>query len=448
MILRLALFLLCSVIVRGAAAQLTWQSLPLAPNAGVLVFDSSRDRLVSIASASIWEYDGSAWVQTMASLPFNALGWAVFDEARGRATFYADGRIYDWNGTTLTGGTLVPSFIGGVRLFAHHPGLQELVLAVSIPAVQGLGLYSWNGQHLTLLPAGVPPPTFNGPNVYEYHSMTCDRLTGSIVLFGRTELPPSGPPTGIVPITWEWQPTSGWSNLGTSGSLTDFATIWFDAHRAKVMRCNTLPLTQNLLYRSGANTWTPMPLQGGAVQMWAMEIAGYDVLRNRVYAYNVHASAPGPGYLTDVFPAICEVHQGQPQGCWTWLPPEMWLTQPWTRAWIGGTLSLDVRSIIGLPGPIAIVAIGLDDQSYGGNPLPLSLDPLGMTGCVLQVDAQVLVGAAVSGGVANVSLPIPNTTLLVGTEIFLQAFGFVPGASNPLGMLPSYSIRATVGRSH
>jgi hypothetical protein len=105
------------------------------------------------------------------------------------------------------------------------------------------------------------------------------------------------------------------------------------------------------------------------------------------------------------------------------------------------------------PAHVSYVVVGERDRraegrcAYGGNPLPLSLGALGMTGCVLQVDPQVIFGAAVSGGVANVSLPIPNSTLLVGTEIFQQGFGFVPVA-NPLGMLASYSIRATVGRSH
>jgi hypothetical protein len=444
---RLALFLLLSVLGRGAFAQLTWQSLPLAPNTGALVFDSHRDRLVAIATTSIWEYDGTAWVRAMANLPFNWLSWAVFDEGRQTTTFCADGRIYDWDGTAIVGGTLVPSFVGGVRLVTYHPGLLELVMAVSIPTVQGLALYSWNGQYLTLLPAGVPPPTLNGPNEYGYHSMTCDRVTGSIVLFGRTELPPSGPMVGTVPIMWEWHPLSGWTNLGSSGTFYDEATLWFDEHRAKVMRCNTLPLTQNLQYQSGANIWASMPLQGGSVQMSATRIAGYDALRNRVYAYNGHSSAPGPGFLADVYPAVYDRHQSQPLGCWTMFPTGLWLSQPSSRAWIGGTLSVDLLHFNGLAGPIALLAMGFDDQSFGGNPLPLSLSPVGMTGCVLHVDAQVVIDAVVTAGAANVSIPIPNQPLLVGTEFFQQAFGFVPGA-NPLNMLPSYSTRGTIGRSH
>jgi hypothetical protein len=447
MIPRIALLVLLAICGRSVAAQLAWQSIPLAPHNGVLVFDSYRDRLVSVGVPAIWEYDGTAWVQATGNVPFASLYWAAFDERLGKTAICADGRMYEWNGSAFTGGVQVPAFVTGVQLVTYHPGLLELVMAISVPAVQGLALYSWNGSYLTLLSAGVPPPTLNGSNTYGYHSMACDRTTGSVVLFGRTERTAAGQLVARQPILWEWHLASGWTNLGASGTLVDDATIWFDEHRGRLMRCNTFPLTQNVMYRSGANTWATMPLQGGAVQMWTSRIAGYDEFRNRVYAYNAHSSAPGPGFFEDVFPAFCEAHHGQPPGCWTWNAPELWLTQPWTRAWIGGTMSVDVRSIIGLPGPIAIVAMGLDDQSYGGNPLPLSLGALGMTGCVLQVDAQVLFGAVVSGGVANVSLPIPNSTLLVGTEIFQQAFGFVPVA-NPLGMLPSYSIRATVGRSH
>ena len=82
---------------------------------------------------------------------------------------------------------------------------------------------------------------------------------------------------------------------------------------------------------------------------------------------------------------------------------------------------------------------------YGTLPLPYSLDGIGMTGCTLNISPDAVAWANVVGTTGTVSLPIPNSSQLLGTTFFQQAFAVVPGA-NPLNVVATLSKRGTVGR--
>jgi hypothetical protein len=268
--------------------------------------------------------------------------------------------------------------------------------------------------------------------------MTNDRTTGKLVLFGRTEYTGSGFPVATEAITWEWDPVNGWVNLGVSGTLADAATIWFDAHRGKVMRLDTYPGGHSLFMRTATGGWAPFPLQAPSVGL--AYGAGDDPHYNRYYG----VGTLGLGYYADVYPAT---YEGHGLSCSTTSPFPFWLTQPSSRAWIGGTLSVDIGDPWSpLPTPFAFLAMGFGDQIFQGVPLPISLASIGMPSCTLNIDAQVTVAVPVTGGVGTWTLPIPMSMGLVGLEFFQQAFAVWPGA-NPLNLLASQSNRGIVGRS-
>jgi hypothetical protein len=166
---------------------------------------------------------------------------------------------------------------------------------------------------------------------------------------------------------------------------------------------------------------------------------GYDPFHNRFYGI----STLGLGYYADVYPAA---YEGHGPSCST-NPFFMWLTQPSSRAWIGGTLSVDIGDTWSpLPTPFAFLAMGFGDQTFQGVPLPISLASIGMPTCTLNIDAQVTVAVPVSGGVGTSTLPIPMSMGLVGLEFFQQGFAVWPGA-NPMNLLATNSTRGTIGRS-
>ncbi len=88
--------------------------------------------------------------------------------------------------------------------------------------------------------------------------------------------------------------------------------------------------------------------------------------------------------------------------------------------------------------------IGLSDQSVNGMPLPLSLDPYGVTGCVLLQDAAIslVMPLLLQGTAGTAALPVPGGT--VGLTFFLQAWGLAAGV-NPADRVFSNGVRVVLG---
>ncbi|HEX6811193.1 MAG TPA: hypothetical protein VF384_06200 [Planctomycetota bacterium] len=440
--------------VSVASAQITWNSIPAAPNTGAMAFDTWRQRLVSVGNGSTYEFDGTAWTQIPGAGSPYAIGWIAFDSVQGRTLVgaFMPGppdliNVWAWDGVSWTSSLPQPTFLFNLGHVTSHPEMG-LVFTYQDPLVSGLALYSWNGAWLTLLPTGMQlPPTRAGihNNYYIYHSMTSEPTTGKLVLFGRTEFMGSGIPIATEAITWEWDAVNGWANLGSSGTLAggvfSVTTIWFDAHRGKVMRLDTYPGGHNAFMRTATGGWAAFPLQAPSTGL--VFGVGSDPYLNRFYGVGLL----GLGYYADVYPAKLEVH-GLSCPPSTTNPFWIWLTQPSSRPWIGGTLSVDIGATWSpLPTPFAFLATGFGDQTFQGVPLPISLASIGMPSCTLNIDPAVTAAVPVSGGVGTATLPIPMSMGLVGVQFFQQAFAVWPGA-NPLNLLATPSNRYTIGRSH
>lgn len=100
--------------------------------------------------------------------------------------------------------------------------------------------------------------------------------------------------------------------------------------------------------------------------------------------------------------------------------------------------------ISGAPLGIAVMISGLSDTASGGLPLPLPLDPIGMTGCTLFAEALVLDLLVGAGTTATWTLPLPGGTALLGARFFNQGLVLDPGL-NALGFTISNAAVATIG---
>lgn len=99
----------------------------------------------------------------------------------------------------------------------------------------------------------------------------------------------------------------------------------------------------------------------------------------------------------------------------------------------------------GLASSAALLAFGDSDAFYQGNPLPLSLQPLGAPGCnVLCSLVATFFTPTDPSGQAVVSITVPPAPGLVGTPFFNQWF-VLDANANALGMTTSSGGRATVG---
>jgi len=430
-------------------AQLQWTPIPDAPNTssgGILVYVGSRDRVVSLDSASLYEFDGATWVM-MASLPFTSVHWTQPDH-RGYVLIAAttgqvqlQHELWEWRGTSLVSRGPLPAPLNWAS-YGHFSSSSpvsggEACQLMFHDAVQGPTLTSWNGLFFTQLPAGLAsPPTIGQSNSkYGYFGLAHDERDDRLVLFGRSHISSQGQLLSSEGITWEWSPGAGWQFVGTSGSVPNHTRVWYDRHRGCLMRMQTVGGVTSFHRRTGPTSWTGVPLLGSAMFL-APYTETYDPIRNRLYARSGTGSI---GYIGDAYPSEFEWHGTH---CTQNLSPGLHLTESWSRAWIGQTLSVD---IVGLNGPLAGLGMGFDDQFYNGVPLPLSLASIGMPSCFLNVDPAATAWANVTGTTATMTLPIPFTQALVGVEYFQQPFAVDPGA-NAVGVVLGNSIRGTVGR--
>jgi hypothetical protein len=103
-------------------------------------------------------------------------------------------------------------------------------------------------------------------------------------------------------------------------------------------------------------------------------------------------------------------------------------------------------NLYALPGKQpSFVALGASRTSFFGALLPLSLDVLGMTGCLLHVSLDVLLPAAGSGRSASLALTIPTQNSLVGRPFYLQAFALDVGG-NAANLINSRALECRIGR--
>ncbi len=108
---------------------------------------------------------------------------------------------------------------------------------------------------------------------------------------------------------------------------------------------------------------------------------------------------------------------------------------------VGSTLDLTVDR---LPQNVALMILGLDNDTWAGGALPVEGTPIGAPGCWLRVSDDVTQLLFGSGNAASWSLPIPNTPALVCFTFFQQAI-VLDSAANPAGTVNSNSAAATVG---
>jgi hypothetical protein len=92
----------------------------------------------------------------------------------------------------------------------------------------------------------------------------------------------------------------------------------------------------------------------------------------------------------------------------------------------------------------AIVAVGFNQSSYQGIPLPLPLGVIGLPGCTLyhSNDLSFAVGVAAGSAQFTWSLGLPNSANFLGQEMFVQGLHLeFPGAANWAALSNAVGIR-------
>lgn len=93
---------------------------------------------------------------------------------------------------------------------------------------------------------------------------------------------------------------------------------------------------------------------------------------------------------------------------------------------------------------LTIGAVGFQNTTWNGLPLPFDLSAFGMTGCTLLTDLALTSALTQVALTAAMPITLPNTPAIVGAQLFTQAFPLLAGA-NPAGILATGAVEAVVG---
>ncbi len=110
---------------------------------------------------------------------------------------------------------------------------------------------------------------------------------------------------------------------------------------------------------------------------------------------------------------------------------------------IGTTFNLRVQ---GLSASVlaTVGAIGFQNTTWNGSPLPVDLSTIGMTGCSLWVDPVLTTVLTQTLTTAAMPIVLPNSSSIIGAALFAQAFPLAANV-NPAGILATGAIEAIVG---
>ena len=394
-------------------------------------------------------HDGQSWTTVLSNSYPNGIGHVVsaYDATRGELVVVDSSTwaTWTWNGTDwrLAGGFPWRSPYPGMLYpgweydVVYHPSIGEVVTIVPDYFANEVEVWGFDGVswHELATQAQITSRPTNYAS-YAYGGMCYDPATDCLLVNGRKDC------VGFAyeDKTWQWNASSGWTLLHSGGLIDLGSMLWFDPTRGAVLRgTSSTSLGSGVVY--SVAVWDRM------TSSWQSGTLGGAVFPFGGDYHDILGGVAGPVWptsnglrlvLLDDWPARYERHA---MGCNPSIAPTLQLRQSSSRAWLGGTLAVELTS---LTQPLALVAMGFSDTAYGATTLPLDLTTYGVPGCHLQVapDATLLVAA--QGGTASVQIAIPQWTGLLGIEFWQQGFIPAPGA-NAAGILVTDSTRGTIG---
>jgi len=418
-----------------------------------MAYDSARQRVVLFGGSGstgnlgdTWEWDGSNWLARISlNYPSPRTGHAMaYHAASQRVILFGGlggsgnlGDTWEWNGTNWTHATPSVSPPGRAdHAMAYDAARQRVVLFGGNSGGSAyLGdTWEWDGTNWTqLAPASSPPSRAD-------HAMAYDEGRQRTVMFGggyytasytvmaHPGLPGYFPPiyvTYTAPTKWgdtrEWDGTN-WTQLTPASSPPARAkhAMAYDApHQRIVLFGGYYDDNYPIMTFPGSLPFIP-PIYAPypsivLVTLGDTWVNSLPVTVASATAYGAGCGSPALGFVPDA--------NGRPL--------------------LGQVAS---ATIVNAPAPIAFVAMGLNDQTFGPFVFPLPLAGIGMPGCDLLQSTDIL-GLGVSlltPATLSYSLAIPNALGLIGMRLYMQAYAYAPGY-NPAQIIISNGVEWLLG---
>lgn len=399
-----------------------------------MAFDSARQEVVLTGAGTngfeTWVWDGAAWaMRNPLNRPSNVVGHGTaYDSVRQELVLICGVSgssavaTWTWNGVNWTqrspANQISPTIVGGMAFDGARA--RTVLFGGSYGWFWGPingRVWEWDGSQWTSV---VPPFAMGagyytlGAPVYAPPSQAC--VAHAYALLGGT--------SGL----WAWLgqlQLLGWSGAGVGGAPGE--PMAFDSSTGAITCFRSDETTSQHL----GGTWVVKPV---AWQCCASTCQGpiafspramaYDAVRNHLVVYGNGSS--GPVTATSGPPNIC-LATASSSGASCGVPGLQLVADPSARPLVGATARCQIT---GAPTPLFVMTMGFNTQFYGPFPVPLPLDGVGMTGCVLRHSADIL-GLSLTplGADLEYALPVPFTSTLLGFPCHMQGYGFAPGAN-------------------
>jgi hypothetical protein len=371
------------------------------PGFGMGAYDSARQVIVAVLGThstglQTWEWNGATWQQrgTGPQPARHSFGLA-FDAARGVTV-----------------------------LFGGNAGLDEDSFADT---------WTWNGTAWTQVMNGGPMPRSSPGMVFDVQRQT-------VVLFGGKGQ--FGGQGAFFADTWEWNGSQWVAHFGVVGPSPRRAAVNLvhDAQRNRTVLHGGSDGTGSLndTWEWNGSAWSQLQPQGvpggylaGMVQDDARGVIVAIVGQNGTWEYVPGSAVPatftsfGSGCAGPAgVPSLSAVAGSLPR--------------------IGTTLQLRLTNLPPSFLNVPLGFLGFDATTWSGVPLPLSLTPLGFTGCEALLAPVRADGLTNMSGVANWNVVLPMSAFAIGVDVFFQGAVLVPGW-NPGGLVFSNGGHAVVG---
>ncbi|MBM4059537.1 MAG: hypothetical protein FJ265_00360 [Planctomycetes bacterium] len=338
----------------------------------------------------IHAWTGTNWVMIDNTGPAHATGGgAAWDSARGVLVLF-NGWTWEWNGSTWATRTTGGPVPRNGFCMAYDSARQRTVLygGSSYNNASLHDTWEWNGIYW-IERFGIP-----APDVYINMAMGYDSTRHRMVLHGgRSET--TGNMVGNV---YEYDGTA-WQQCTTQGAPSSMRNC-----------C--------LAYDEAANCFV---MFGGFIGMTYQRMRTITFVTGTVASSSSHgAGCPGPAGTPTLLPVGT------------------------SRPVLGTTFQLRFGNLPNTPLAPVFAAIGFQDQSWNGQPLPLDLTAYGLPACWLRIGLANTILLGNVAGTATWPIPLPAGASLDGLGFFVQgaviAFGW-----NPAGAVVSDSRRGIAG---
>jgi hypothetical protein len=431
------LFGLCA----AAMAQSNWSLMgltgPSPRGQPGLAFDSQRGCTVLFGGLAMnatgpvtlgdtWEWDGAVWSQRRpVTAPPPRFGHAmVHDSARNRTVLYGgstDTDTWEWDGIHWARVSTVgpPSTYGHAMTFDSSRGRTVLYGGAG---AGGSDTWEWDGFAWTQVATGMPLARM-------FSAMAFDSVRNRVVMFGGTVDQIAG-----LGETWEWDGTT-WMLMAANGPPRRMAhAMTYDRSRRVTVLCggidhNPAQIIHGDDWEWDGSTWTSGATAAPFGPRTSAALA-YDSARRRAVLFGGETvNASGAVFLGDTWEGSgTPIAQALPFGTGCGSPPLTLTPAVGAPPGIGATAQAALSNV---PTPVAFVALGWSQTTFGQFALPLYLGGFGIPCYLLQsADVSSMASSPTGPSAAAFRIAIPDVPWLVGVHVYAQAWAPAPLANS------------------